>query len=154
MSVRELILKSFDKEYEQKSLMELCKAPVSAISGISETDAASLKSAFGITTVEELAENKYILIAQAINAFSKYSWKIVDKEFNSAEFEELRKKPVWSISGISEADATLLKNAFRINTIQDMAENNYIKIAQLVTINARLFETATTEQTPQQVSPP
>lgn len=154
MSVREYLLRSFDKEYEQKSLMELCKAPVSAISGISEADAASLKNAFGITSVEDLAENKYVLLAQAINAFSKYSERIVDKEFNSAEFEELRKKPIWAISGVSEADATLLKNAFGINTIQDLAENKQIKIAQLVTANARLLETAKTEQAPQQVSPP
>ena len=65
MSVREFLLKSFDKECEQKSLVELCKAPVSAISGVSETDAASLKDAFSITTVEDLAENKYVLLAQA-----------------------------------------------------------------------------------------
>jgi len=49
----------------------LCKAPVSAISGINETNAASLKDAFAITSVEELAENKYVLLAQAINAFSR-----------------------------------------------------------------------------------
>lgn len=154
MSVREFLLKSFDKEYEQKSLMELRKTQVFAISGISETDAASLKDAFGITSVEDLAENKYVLLAQAINAFSKYSGKILDKEFNSAEFEELRKKPVSAISGISETDATLLKNALGINTIQDLAENKYVKIAQLVTANARLFETAKTDQVPQQVSLP
>jgi len=154
MSVREFLLKSFDKEYEQKSLTELCKAPVSAISGISETDAASLKDAFAIATVEELAQNKYVLLAQAIHAFSKYSGKILDKEFNSTEFEELRKKPVSAISGVSDADATLLKNAFGINTIQDLAENKHIKIAQLVAANSRLLETAKTEQAPQQVSPP
>jgi len=154
MSVREFILKSFDKAYEQKSLMELCKSSVSAIAGVSETDAASLKNAFGIATVEELAENKYVLIAQAINAFSIHSGKILDKEFNSAEFEELRKKPVSAISGVSETDAILLKNAFGINTIQDLAENKYIKIAQLVTLISRLFETSKTEQAPQEVSPP
>lgn len=101
-----------------------------------------------------MAENKYVLLAQAINTFSKYSGKILDKEFNSAEFEDLRKKPVSTISGVSDSDATLLKNAFGINTIQDLAENKYIKIAQLVTVNSRLFETPKTEQTTQQVSPP
>jgi len=154
MSVRQYLLKSFDKEYEQNSLMELCKAPVSAISGVSQNDAASLKDAFGITTIEELATNKYVSMAQAINAFSRYAGKILDKEFNSAEFEELKKKPVSAISGVSDADATLLKNAFGINTVQDLAENKFIKIAQLVTLNARLFETAKTEQTPQQTSLP
>jgi predicted RecB family nuclease len=154
MSVREYILKSFDKEYEQKPLMELRKAPVSALSGVSQTDADSLKNAFGIDTIEEFAMNKYVLLAQAINAFSKYSGKILDKEFNSAEFDELRKKPVSAISGVSDADATLLKNAFGINTIQDLAESKYIEIAQLVNMSARLFETAKTEQTTQEASIP
>jgi predicted RecB family nuclease len=140
MNVRELVLMSFDKEYEQRSLPELCKAPVSAINGVSETDAIALKNAFGIATVEELAKNKHVLLSQAINVFSKYSGKILDKEFNSAEFEELRKKPVSAISGVSETDATLLKNAFSINTIQDLAESKYIQIAQIVTMNSRLFD--------------
>lgn len=154
MSVREYILKSFDKEYEQKSLPELRKAPVAALSGVNQTDADALKNAFGIDTVEELALNKYALLAQAINAFSKYSGKVLDKEFNSAEFEELRKKPVSAISGVSEADATLLKNALGINTIQDLAENKYVRIAQLVNMSASLFEMTKTEQTPQQASIP
>lgn len=124
---------SFDKEYKHKSLMELRKAPVAALSGIRQTDAESLKNAFRIDTIEELAMNKYVFLAQAINAFSKYSGKILDKEFNSVEFDELRKKPVSAISGISDVNATLLENAFGINTIQDLAENKYIKIAQLAT---------------------
>ena len=138
MSVPEFIVKYFDKEYEKISLEELCRAPVSAISGVSESDATDLKGAFGIDTVEELAGNKYVLIAQGINAFSKYSGKILDKEFESAEFEALGKKPVFAVSGISEGDAALLKKAFGINTIQDLAENKYVRIAQLVTAMAAL----------------
>lgn len=154
MSVREYILKSFDKEYEQKSLPELRKAPVSALSGISQSDADSLKAAFGIDTVGELALNKYVLLSQAINVFSTCSGKILDKEFNSAEFEELRKKPVSAISGVSEADATLLKNSLGINTIQDLAENKYVRIAQLINMSASLFEMANTAQSLQQTSMP
>ncbi len=154
MSVREYILKSFDKEYEQKSLPELRKAPVSALSGISQNDADSLKAAFGIDTVGELALNKYVLLSQAINVFSTCSGKILDKEFNSAEFEELRKKPVSAISGVSEADATLLKNSLGISTIQDLAENKYVRIAQLINMSASLFEMANTAQSLQQTSMP
>ena len=138
MSAPEFVVKFFDKKYEKLSFEELCKAPVSAISGVSESDAADLKKAFGITTVEELATNKYVLLAQGINSFSKHSGKILDKEFESTEFEELRKKPVSAISGISEGDAVLLKTAFGINTIQELAENKYVMIAQLVTTLASL----------------
>ncbi len=154
MSVKEYILKSFDKEYEQKSFPELRKAPVAALSGISQNDADSLKTAFGIDTVGELALNKYVLLSQAINVFSKCSGKILDKEFNSAEFEELRRKPVSAISGVSEADATLLKNALGIDTIQDLAENKYVRIAQLINMSASLFEMTNNEKSPQQTSTP
>lgn len=140
MSAREFVVKYFDKEYEKLSLEELCRAPVSAISGISESDASDLKEAFGIDTVKELATNKYILLSQGINAFSKYSGKILDKEFESAEFEELREKPVSAVSGISEGDAALLKRAFGIDTIRELAENKYVKIAQLVTAIVSLTE--------------
>jgi len=71
MSASEFIVKFFDKKYENLSFEELCKAPVSAISGISESDAADLKKAFGIDTVEELATNKYVLLSQGINCFQK-----------------------------------------------------------------------------------
>jgi len=140
LSLREFVIKYFDKAYENLSLKELRDAPVSAISGVSETDAADLKKAFGINTVGDFATNKYVLLAQAINAFSRYSGKVLDKEFESAEFEKLREKPVYAISGISENDALLLKKAFGIDTIGELAENKYVQIAQLTTIPAAIME--------------
>ena len=50
--------KFFDKAYETKSIWELAKAPVTAISGTSELDAKDLKKAFGIEIVEDLVNNK------------------------------------------------------------------------------------------------
>jgi len=138
--LREFVIKYFDKAYENLSLKELRDAPVSAISGVSETDAADLKKAFGINTVGDFATNKYVLLAQAINTFSRYSGKVLDKEFESAEFEKLREKPVYAISGISENDALLLKKAFGIDTIGELAENKYVLIAQLTTIPASIME--------------
>lgn len=99
-----------------------------------------MKQAFGINTVRDLAANKYVLLAQAINAFSKYSVKIFDKDFEVAEFEKLKEKPVSAVSGISEGDAALLKRAFGIDTIAELAENKYVEIAQLVTIPVSLEE--------------
>ena len=46
MSASKIVVKFFDKKYEKLSFEELCKAPVSAISGISESDAVDLKKAF------------------------------------------------------------------------------------------------------------
>lgn len=65
------IVRFYDKAYEGKTIQELVKAPVSAISGVSESDAEDLKKAFGNDNIKELAVNKYIAIAQTTVALAK-----------------------------------------------------------------------------------
>ncbi len=132
MSVKEFVEKYFERNYEKYSVQDILKAPVSAISGVTEADAADLKKAFGIETVGDLATNKYLCVAQAINGFSKWSGTVLDKEFRAEEFGELGSKPVSAIRGVSKADGALLKKAFGIETIHDLAENKYVMIAQAV----------------------
>jgi hypothetical protein len=134
------IVKFYDKAYEDKSIIDLAKAPVAAISGVSESDEEDLYKAFYIKTVEDLATNKYVRLAQGITCFSASSGEILDKEFESKEFEDLAEKPVSAISGISEGDAELLKKAFGIDTIKELAENKYVKIAQATVILASLVK--------------
>ena len=69
------ITKFFDKEFEQKEFAELADAPVDAISGLSKGDADALRQALNIKTIRDLAENKYVLVAQAVVAFSRTSKK-------------------------------------------------------------------------------
>lgn len=57
-----------DKAFEGKSLDELLKAPVSALSGVSESDAEALKAAFNVKTVHDLGRNKYFKAAYALVA--------------------------------------------------------------------------------------
>ena len=134
------IVKFYDKAYEDKSIEELCKAPVSAISGVSESDAVDLKKAFGIKTVEDLATNKYVRLAQGINSLSECSVQILDKTFESKLYENLAKKPVSAISRISDEDAALLKRVFGIDTIKEMAENKYVLIAQTTVAMASMLK--------------
>ncbi|MDQ6838137.1 MAG: hypothetical protein M3137_07380 [Actinomycetota bacterium] len=63
--------KFLDKAYEGKDFPELSEAPVSALEGVSESDAEHLKAAFNIKTIRDLATNKFVLRAQAINVLSK-----------------------------------------------------------------------------------
>jgi hypothetical protein len=65
------ISKFLDKKYEQQEFSALADAPVDAIAGVSESDAEALKKAFNIKTIRDLADNKYVLIAQAIVGLSK-----------------------------------------------------------------------------------
>jgi hypothetical protein len=62
------IAKIVDKAYEGMDFAALAAAPVSALQGVSDGDAAALKSAFGIDTIAELANNKFVKWAQAITA--------------------------------------------------------------------------------------
>lgn len=123
-----------------KSITELVKAPVAAISGVSESDAEDLKKAFGIETVEELATNKYVRIAQGINCFTACSGEILDKKFESKEYEDLAEKPVSAISGVSEGDAALFEKAFGIDNIRELADNKYVTIAQATVSLAPLVD--------------
>ena len=56
-----------DKAYEGKDFADLAESPVDALQGLSKADAEALEKALGIKTVRDLATNKYVLWAQAIN---------------------------------------------------------------------------------------
>ena len=58
--------KILDKSYENSSLDDILKAPVSALAGISDGDAELLAKAFGIKTVADLGKNKYFNSAKAL----------------------------------------------------------------------------------------
>lgn len=57
---------AIDKEYEGKPLKELADAPVQIIAGVSASDAEQLKLIFGVKTVRDLANLKYVKWAQAV----------------------------------------------------------------------------------------
>jgi hypothetical protein len=59
-----------DKEWEGRSAQELADAPVSALAGVTEKDAALLQEAFGIKTVRDLGTNKFFRWAQAITTLA------------------------------------------------------------------------------------
>jgi hypothetical protein len=59
------------KSYEDKSFKELVNAPVTAIAGVTDSDAEHLNAAFGVKTVKDLATLKYVLWAQGIVALAE-----------------------------------------------------------------------------------
>ena len=60
-----------DKAYESSTLQEILDAPVAALSGVSEADAAALKTAFNIKTVGDLGKNKFFAAAVALYDLSE-----------------------------------------------------------------------------------
>ncbi|QBJ98360.1 hypothetical protein ERC79_22300 [Rhodococcus sp. ABRD24] len=60
------IAHKFDKAFESRSVDDLADAPVSALQGVSDSDAEHLEAAFNIKTVRDLGTNKFFLWAQAV----------------------------------------------------------------------------------------
>jgi hypothetical protein len=134
------IVKFYDKKYEELNIIELANSPVESISGVSVGDAEKLKKAFNIETVFDFASNKYIKYAQAITSFSEVSDELIDQEFETKGIIELADQPVYAIKGVSKEDANLLKEAFNIKTIKDLALNKYVIIAEMTVNLAALVE--------------
>ncbi|MGA5145427.1 hypothetical protein ACPCSF_10325 [Streptomyces griseoincarnatus] len=60
--------KVLDKAWADKSLQEVLAAPVAALKGVSDRDGELLREAFGVKTVADLADLKYVRWAQALAA--------------------------------------------------------------------------------------
>ena len=60
-----------DKDWEDKPLADILKAPVSALQGVSEGDADLLKQAFKIKTVGAVGKNRYFRAAQLLSQLAE-----------------------------------------------------------------------------------
>jgi hypothetical protein len=58
--------------------------------------------------------------------------KFLDKKYEKMTLKELTAAPVDAIAGISEGDAKLLKEAFNVKTVKDLAKLKYVKWAQAI----------------------
>ncbi|UUZ54875.1 hypothetical protein LP419_02420 [Massilia sp. H-1] len=59
-----------DADHADKCLRDLCNAPLAALRGVSKKDADALGKAFGISTIGELAELKFVKWATAIKTLA------------------------------------------------------------------------------------
>lgn len=60
-----------DSEFADKNFRDVCNAPLSAMRGLSKDDAKALNKAFGITTIGELANLKFVRWATAISVLAQ-----------------------------------------------------------------------------------
>ncbi|MCP4131204.1 MAG: LysM peptidoglycan-binding domain-containing protein [bacterium] len=129
------------KAYADKSVQELADAPVNALKGVSKKDAELLNNAFHVKTIRDLALLKYVLWAREINslasneqadmaAFKKEFKDKLIKKYESKTPAQLAKAPVYALQGFSEPDSRLMKEAFNIKTVKDLAELKFVQWAQ------------------------
>ena len=55
--------------------------------------------------------------------------KLLDKQYEEMDFDDLANAPVEALAGVSAADAEALKKAFNIKTVGDLGRNKYIVAA-------------------------
>ena len=71
--------KAVDKEWENKSLAEICEAPTEALEGIGK-DACDLLETLGVKTIGDLGKFKYCRWAESICELAKYEETKTAKE--------------------------------------------------------------------------
>jgi len=62
--------------------------------------------------------------------------KCVVKKYEKMTLKEIANAPVDALQGVSEGDAKLLKEAFNVKTVSDLAKLKYVKWAQAICILA------------------
>lgn len=72
MAVTADLGKMLDRDWEDKTLDEILKAPATALAGVSDADGEALKTAFNIKTVGDLGRNKYFRAAAALADLGDY----------------------------------------------------------------------------------
>ncbi|MDL2355473.1 MAG: hypothetical protein QFF03_09470 [Pseudomonadota bacterium] len=60
-----------DDQFKAKCFRELVEAPISALRGVSASDARALSQAFGINTIGELADLRFVKWAVAIKTLAE-----------------------------------------------------------------------------------
>ena len=58
--------------------------------------------------------------------------KYLDLQYREKSWGNVAQAPVWAINGVSREDGEYLKRAFSVETIQDFAENKFVRIAQTI----------------------
>jgi hypothetical protein len=61
---------------------------------------------------------------------------MLDKEWESKSLEEILEAPVSALAGVSDGDATALKQAFNVKTVGDLGRNKYFRAAQALALLA------------------
>ena len=64
--------------------------------------------------------------------------KYLDLKYRETSWGNVAQAPVWAINGVSREDGEYLKRAFNIETIQDLAENKFVRIAQTIVSLAQI----------------
>lgn len=131
------------KAYDGMTPAKLAEAPVAALKGVSQASGEKLRAAFGIVTIRDLASSRFPDQAAGIVTLADEE-KRDQRDGGSEEddsYSALAQAPVSRLEGISTRQAAVLREAFRIRTIRDLADNRFFRVARAIVTLADLKTT-------------
>lgn len=139
-----------DEGYRNKSFGELASAPPGILAGMTHTQGAKLIGALGVKTIADVASSKYVLWAQSITHLSRYERvdgfnpclsSILDAKWEKKSLRQLTKAPPSIFTGMTDDDAAMLEEAIGVRTVEELATNRFILLAQVIAHLAK-YETS------------
>jgi len=138
-----------DDTHRSRSYAEIAAASVGVLGGLTHAEAAKVMDALEVETIEEFATSKYVLWAQAITHLAKYEKlddakgqggpsfnpslaAILDARWEKKPLRDLAKAPPSIFAGLSDKEATMLAEAIGVRTVEDLATNRFVLIAQVI----------------------
>jgi nucleotidyltransferase/DNA polymerase involved in DNA repair len=153
MNISEAIMKAD----EGKHLNDLKDADVSTLQGIGKFSTEVIKS-LGLTTIADLAQYKFFLLARAIKTLAETEVKgdrpassvmnidrAVDKDWEAKSLTEIVDAPTEALEGIGE-DACELLESLGVKSIGDLADFKYCRRAEAIVNIAAYEEVKTAKQ--------
>jgi hypothetical protein len=126
-----LLRDAVETEYEGLSARELADAPVTAMRGISASLGEKLRQTFSIHTIRDLANHPHAKWASGIVLFA-------DAQQSG---RNVSSSPLIDVIGqLSECHGRLLREAFGIETVQDLARDREFVLASAIVLLAESEE--------------
>lgn len=131
-----------DEGYRSKSFGEIAASPPGVLAGLTHTQGAKLIGALGVKTIADVATSKYVLWAQSITHLSRYEKvdgfnpslaSILDAKWEKKSLRALAKAPPSIFTGMTDDEAAMLEEAIGVRTVEELATNRYVLLAQVIT---------------------
>jgi hypothetical protein len=135
-----------DEAWHHKSFVEIAKAPPSALAGLDAADGQKLMEALDVKTIAELAGCRHVLLAQALAHLApldkEQSFKValsgvLDPKSEGQPLRAIVKASPAVFLGLSEKKAKALAETIQARTVEELATNRFVLIAQALATLAR-----------------
>jgi hypothetical protein len=140
-----------DEAYRGKNFSELASAPVNAMAGLNFQQAQQITAALDVKTIGELANSKYVLWAQSIthlarferiDAFNPSLSAILDEKSAMKRLRTIAKESPAVFTGLSAKAAGVLAETMNVRTVEDLATNRFVTLAQVIAHLAKYEKTS------------